>query len=109
MPLKMKAISNIHVEGNVLFHVGYAQDRPFRFNPSNVSTVNNVQMESVRCGLADGSQSSNVYRMQQHTLAYRFLCLNACSSTPKVQFNNLSHVKVSALEMRAEENSIICL
>lgn len=72
MPIKMKTVSNVSVEGNVLFQVGYVQDHPFRFNQSSVSTMYNVQMELMRCGLAEGSQSNNVCTMQ-HTLGYQFL------------------------------------
>ena len=56
MALKMKIISNISVERNVLFHVGYVQDHPFWFNQSSVSTKYNVEMESMRWGLAEGNQ-----------------------------------------------------
>lgn len=72
MPLKRKIISNISVEGNVLFQVGYVQDHPFRFNQSSVNTMHNVQMESMRCGLAEGSLSSNIC-MMQYALGYHFL------------------------------------
>lgn len=65
-------MSNISVEGNVLFQVGYVQDHPFRFNQSSVSCMHNVQMESMRCGLAEGRQRSNVCAMQP-TLGYHFL------------------------------------
>lgn len=55
MPIqKMKTVSNISQKGNVLFQVGYVQDLPFRFNQSSVNTMYNVQMELMRCGLAEG-------------------------------------------------------
>ena len=41
----MNIISNISVERNVLFQVGYVPDHP---NQSSVSTKYNVQMESIR-------------------------------------------------------------
>lgn len=69
MPLKMKTTC---VEENVLFQVGYVQDHPFRFNQLSVSTMNNAQMELTRCGRAEGSESSNVRRMQR-ALGYHFL------------------------------------
>ena len=56
MALKMKIISNIPVERNVLFQVGYVQDDPFWFNQSSVSTKYNVQMELIRWGLAKATK-----------------------------------------------------
>lgn len=58
--MKMKTICNIFVEENELFQAGHIQDHLFSFNWSSVRSMHNVQMESVRCGLAEGSQSSNV-------------------------------------------------
>lgn len=43
MPMKMKTIGNIFVEENELFQAGHV----FSFNWSSVSSMHNVQMESV--------------------------------------------------------------
>ena len=102
----MKIISNISVEGNVLFQVGYVQDHPFRFNPSRVSTMYNVQMESVRYGPAEGSQSSNIC-MTYLTLGYHFLWLNVSLSTPKMQSNDLSHLREKCQHLRSGQKKIL--
>lgn len=39
MLLERKAVSNLSVEGNVLFQVGYIKDHLFRFNHSSVSAM----------------------------------------------------------------------
>lgn len=45
--MKMKTIGNIFVEENELFQAGHIQDHVFSFNWSSVSSMHNVQMESV--------------------------------------------------------------
>ena len=68
----MNTTSHISVDENVPCQAGRVQDHLFRLIQSSVSSVYDVQTESVRCGLAGGSQSSNVCRMQ-HTLGSNFL------------------------------------
>lgn len=106
MALKMNIVSNISVERNVLFQVGYVPDHPFWFNQSSVSTKYNVQMESMRWGLAEGIQSSNIC-MIQHTLGYHFLWLKVSSLIPKMQSNNLTYLREKCQHLRSGKKKIL--